>query len=50
MEVKHTYYRCVIQCGTTEKTAKEIFKMLKDQGWHPELESLTEIDTESEEE
>lgn len=50
MEDKHTYYRCVIQCGTDENHAIEIFKMLKDQGWHPELESLTEIDTESEEE
>lgn len=50
MEKAHTYYRCVIQCGTEESSAKEIFKMLKDQGWHPELESLTEIDIESEEE
>lgn len=50
MEDKHTYYRCVIQCGTEEETARKIFNMLKDQGWFPDLESLTEIDTESEEE
>lgn len=45
-----TYYRCVIQCGTKEEHAQEIYSLLKEQGWHPDLESMTEITIESEEE